>query len=1225
MSIHLIFSNTSERLAAKLAEALRSERNDSGRDPFVPAVVLVPNYNLQKWLQMQIAQLNDLTFNIEFDYLDNGLFKLLKQMDTPSCGDVRLLDRRRLQLMVLSWLRTQDFKQPGFAPFKVYFSKQHSERLKAGWEIGQARKMWQLAEKMAGLIIEYEYHRWPMVRAWQKNQTHTGAEKHNEMAFCQRALYRGLFGEGGLRDRLRAESADWFMTLPQYADYLFKGAVLKPSLKNRGVPWIHIFGHSHLSTFHRDLFLKTGHGNRLNIYQVNACAEFWEDVSTPYEDRQTVRWQKINDIGLLSDESGETLEESELENALLKAWGKPGREALKIYSALEELSAGGAAFHTEWLTGSGQKADPVPGSVLKTVQEQILFRMGGSRRHPQDRTFQVAACPGIFREIETVYNSIVKNMSDDATGQLKLTDIAVLVPNMEAYKPVLTSVFEKGGRVPYNLVDSNASEESVFGQAVLALLALPAGDFTRREVFDLVLNPCFLKGADMERAEAVQWLEWADRLNIYRGFQSSPLPEGQDNDTAPFTWSQGLLRLRFGRIMEETTHENGGSPFSAYKGMVPYADNESQDAGRVGKFSLMMETLFHETSRLGDLSLSCTEWRKKIENIVQLFLGIPDDRPEELSVKKKLLTALKDLDTLDALFSSGGGVLRQLQLPDVVEVIKSCLEDIPSRRGKYLSGGVTVASLQPMRPIPFKIVYIVGLGEGEFPGKTDKSTLDLRKQKGNRKIGDVNRYEADCYLFLETLICVREKLYLSYLAKNLEKDQILHPGSIIKQVVGYLNTHVLLSDFQTMEIPLKGSSAKYLSPQLPFTDLLFNSSTSDRLLSLIDLSKQNRIADDRLKEEVRRTAAGVIPDFSIAEEGAGEMEKTQMVRLGELAMFLKNPAEASIRRHMRLYEEGGRDAALMEDEPFYTVFPRAWRIPVDVLCHAVQARADRESISSYLRDYYEYFQSRSALPSSSFAQVDFDRFCSGIINRFLGDTKENGSINHLLTELRGQSKKMINGIALGENTTEASCEKTYEPVTVRLDPEGAGDLSVQLHGTLPFVWEREGIFTDCLVIINGQVGKEPPWQVLEPFLFYMASAAIGKIVEKCAFTIHIAYQKGIKSYQYQGPSRGTAAAYLQSLSNDFLVTVSPDLLPWDVIIEKKTILESVLTHEEWSPSEKEKYYHDALINAIDVRADAAWMTRRQPELLDLMAVTVPEDAYHKVIRRLTPMFDYKNG
>jgi hypothetical protein len=65
-------------------------------------------------------------------------------------------------------------------------------------------------------------------------------------------------------------------------------------------------------------------------------------------------------------------------------------------------------------------------------------------------------------------------------------------------------------------------------------------------------------------------------------------------------------------------------------------------------------------------------------------------------------------------------------LPLVREYVLGQLEKLEGSRGEYLVGGVTLAALQPMRPVPFQIVYVLGLGEDLFPGSNAQSSFDLR-------------------------------------------------------------------------------------------------------------------------------------------------------------------------------------------------------------------------------------------------------------------------------------------------------------------------------------------------------------------------------------------------------------------------------------------------------------------------------------------------------------------
>ena len=126
------------------------------------------------------------------------------------------------------------------------------------------------------------------------------------------------------------------------------------------------------------------------------------------------------------------------------------------------------------------------------------------------------ACPGRHREVETAYHQILGQLSADDT--LRLTDVAVLVTDMEAYLPLVHGVFGQHA-LPYNVVDANAARASRYAAAVTALLNLIGGGFSRRAVFALLRNPCYLAAHDADGDMADQWLAWVVRLGIFNSYR----------------------------------------------------------------------------------------------------------------------------------------------------------------------------------------------------------------------------------------------------------------------------------------------------------------------------------------------------------------------------------------------------------------------------------------------------------------------------------------------------------------------------------------------------------------------------------------------------------------------------------------------------------------------------------------------------------------------------------
>ena len=165
----------------------------------------------------------------------------------------------------------------------------------------------------------------------------------------------------------------------------------------------------------------------------------------------------------------------------------------------------------------------------------------------------------------------------------------------------------------------------------------------------------------------------------------------------------------------------------------------------------------------------------------------------------------------------------------IIEFFKQKQSSVRMHRGHYLAEGITVSSFKPMRPIPFKAVFLLGLGEGLFPSALRKDTLDLRhiperldppiegKNFRERRIGDVSETERDRYMFLETLISTRKNLVLSYVSHSDKTDDELSPSSIIQTLLDELDRGYLKNKFNETIHPLKSYSLSYF-PELGNND-----------------------------------------------------------------------------------------------------------------------------------------------------------------------------------------------------------------------------------------------------------------------------------------------------------------------------------------------------------------------------------------------------------------------
>ena len=883
------------------------------------------------------------------------------------------------------------------------------------------------------------------------------------------------------------------------------------------------------------------------MYVLNPSREFWEDIKTPGE-RRWIRRKKVKRLTItpIERELGGLLEPED--NELLALWGKAGRENIRLLCELTDYD-----FHACFTR------ERTSDSVLQRLQQDILT-LSTEKEDPgkrsQDRSLQIFACPGIYREVETVYNNILHNLEKDPT--LQLTDIAILVSDISRYKPVIDSFFNSGtGTLSYNLVDSQADTDSVYAKGILLLLNLVSGRFSRKEVFDLMVNPCFMQRWRIHGAEIEAWASWVNDLNIFHSFDEKAKKKKGYPENSYHTWKQGLARLRLSRILS-APKEGEGDGFRHFHGIVPFTDAQTGDTDLLEKFSMIIEKLHHAATQLAGLSGSGEKWNAVFLSICDALLEVPHDLRGETAVQHALTKALLGLKAYDGLSEKTGGKNRtQLDFEIMREFIKTSLGSISGGRGDYLTEGVTISALQPMRPIPFRVVYVLGMEEGSFPGKADASSLDLRLLK--RRIGDVSVPERNCYLFLEMLLSVREKLYISYLSKDLQKDRSIQPCSVVNQLQRVLEQQILSDGarFRVVDIPLKGSSERYLAEDAinAFSDVLVTYSPADRITCYREQGLWEAVRQEMSQEEEKRLDH-FFPHLDVELQDRGKGEKgVEKISVKDLKRFLEDPVSQGMKRHLRIYdeEETIEDMALREDEPFFSVFPVDYEIKTEALDQWLDLRVSFEdkdpfperALQEICNRVYEGLRLRSETPEGAYADLDQETLTEEVLAR--GE-----ALLPVFEEMR-LSKEVYRALYLGEQT-EGSISvdnplphKRFKAATRTVQTNGrtgeSTEADVEIHGQLPWVWkEMEGVWHALVVTGSGKTpkAKEPDKYVLEPLLFWMACLLTEEGKEKLSdaggnttITFHVAYKDRVSLRTYKLRTQD-AQSYLTGLISEFL-------------------------------------------------------------------------------------------
>jgi exodeoxyribonuclease V gamma subunit len=1199
MTIELYFSNQLDQLADKFSDVVTDEVR--GKDNILePPVVIVPNANLAKWLQLLLAEKNSIFMNVGFQYLEAGLWEMLVALDSGE-NKPDMMDIDQLKILLLHILQNLDRSDTDFLPITQYlFGEDDADRP------DDAARLWQLSEKIAHLFKEYEFHRTDMIQKWTVSSTEAeGMER------CQQRLYARL---KILRDELAGRTEKQLLSTMEYAD-LVLSSPRKNERKASDPQSVHFFGLSQISNFHLTLIGRLQDDYTIHIYTMNPCEEFWEDIQTPREKRW-IQKKNVKTLAIQTSEQDQGELFQQADNTLLAAWGKPGRESIRLLCQLTDYDFNACFTISQQATG-----------ILQRIQNDILTLSSSeqeAKRLDQDRSLQIIACPGVYREVETVYNSILFNLEQD--DRLQLTDIALLVPDISAYKPVFDSVFNRRPRqLTYNLVDSHAEIESIFGKAVLAILKLATGRFSRNEVFDLILNPCFMSRWKIGPDEVQAWVNWTRELNIFHTFDTESKTARGYPASGNFTWKQGLERLRLARIMA-APNVIDPTGFKHYQERVPFSDVKTGDVALVEKFCVVIEWLHHAAIRLNSRAISGEQWKQRLFQTCDQLIEIPEDFKGEAVVRQELLKAFDNLELYDHL--QEGASQSALDVDLIREFVRANLGSISGGHGNYLTGGVTISALQPMRPIPFRIIYVLGMEEGRFPGKADLSSLDLRLSR--RRIGDISLPERNCYLFLEMLLCVREKLYISYVARDLQKDRLQQPCSVINQLKRYVELAILPDGqpFRVSEVPLAGCSERYLEPEAisTWSDVLSNDSLTDRVVYYRVHRWWETFKHQASKDDLARVTR-FDPDLSF-DATAPDVEDQQVEKITsrQLKKFLEHPVRLKIQRHLGLYdeEETIEDIVLREDEPFFSEFPLDYRLKMDPIklwmdAHFPEMDADaaKPDPAAFYLQVYDTCRRKSQTPEGAFADIDRDEI--------LGHVRQIAETLKPVLEQMQSAKQLFRAVSIGDPAEELIpsnnhlARKRFNPLSLSVQTLNSASetvtQAVELHGQLPWMWQDTAGAWHVLVLTgSGKRPKEPDKYVLGPVLFYLI-CLVGdescRWIESSGLTLHIVYREIVKEWTYRF-DRETAEAYLVELVSNVLNQSMRAWLPFEIVTSRKR---SIRPH-----TMQEEEVNDVIRMQFAAEIEDVF-AEEEDYLIRIAKPTIPVDAFDRVRRRFKIYFD----
>ncbi|MGB1951839.1 MAG: exodeoxyribonuclease V subunit gamma [Marinobacter sp.] len=753
--------------------------------PLQSETFLVQSNGIAQWLKLALAETRTedgveggLGIAAGMDFLFPARFIWQAYRAVLPDGDVpeqSPFDKRRLVWRLYRLLPALVGQDEAFTPLARFLDGSDTDL-----------RNFQLAEKVADLFDQYQVFRADWLAAWEQGRDVTITARGEDKALdpetrWQPLLWRKLVADvGEAADTSRSQIHTRFMAQGQRTS--------SPANPARLPQRIVVFGVSSLPRQALEALYVLSRFSQVVLCVHNPCQYYWADIIS---DRELLKAESkrgaVHPVLSRIDDADQLHQHA---NPLLAAWGKQGRDYIRLLDEFDNPDDYRASFQTpdrkiDIFTDHG---DPHSPCLLHQLQNDIHnltplqeIRAQQRRLDPRhDHSLVFHDAHGPQREVEILHDQLLAAFNADP--ELRPRDVIVMVPDINIYAPHIQAVFglHAAGtkrHIPFTISDQGQRHHEPVLIALETLMSLPRSRFAVSEILSLLEVPGIRDRFGIREDEIPQARRWVEGANIRWGLHgqhraSLELPAELDRNT----WQSGLRAMLLGYGMGTDEPWAEVEPYNEIGGL------QAGLAGRLNEFVYQLEALWQalQTTR------TPADWEALFSTMLGQFFHKVEGSDLLLlnRFRRQLEQWLEDAH-------AAGLDVQPLPLNIVKDVLLDGLDE-GGLNQRFLAGKVNFATLMPMRAIPFRRVCLLGMNDGDYPRSRPPVDFDLMAQ--DVRPGDRSRREDDRYLFLEALLSAREQLYISWVGRSIRDDSERPPSVLVGQLQDHLDSLWAVAD-----------------------------------------------------------------------------------------------------------------------------------------------------------------------------------------------------------------------------------------------------------------------------------------------------------------------------------------------------------------------------------------------------------------------------------------------
>ncbi|MBS0463090.1 MAG: exodeoxyribonuclease V subunit gamma [Proteobacteria bacterium] len=744
-------------------------------------------------------------------------------------------------------------------------------------------RRFQLAERLARIYAQYLAYRPDWLDAWE----------HGKFAFAAANIEGGALPhvESGLLAPL------WRHVAGRTGNHRARAAAGLTAHLRAGdleLPGLHVFGLSHLPPSEMEVLHAWSRHAPVFMYLPDPCREYWIGIDKPDAHAPLRAWHLAEQARIDAAGDDDWLDDAQA-HPLLARWGRLGQH---FHALLAQWNVTGDVRHVQ------DAVDVKPHDRLSRLQESIrrleVGLLRGDHEQRADASLRVHACHTRLRELEVLRDALL----DAIAAGIQPGQIVVVAPDIAAYAPLLPAVFgppadPRERILPWQQADVPLRTNHGLFNTFANLLDSGSSRITANEVIDLLAAPEVARALALEDGARDALSGWLRESRAAWGLDAGHRHALGLPAIATHTLAWGLDRMLAGYVLADTGDAKQTPAFTLPDGcmLLPLAGARGPDAAALGA----LDRLLCELQRWRELSsqtLAASQWSTRLQERCDALLRIDRTDKAARNANQRLAEIIAGIGGE----AHAAGVDAPLHFSVVRELLHSQL-DAEAERQRYLMGAVTFAGMVRQRGIPFAMVCVLGLDDGQLPRARSDGGIDLMARL--HRIGDRDIRSDDRWMFLEAVMSARQRLHLSFIGQGERDGKPRNPAAPLAELLSVLDqAHAI--DPGDAKAPRPWRVQHRLQP----FDASYFDGKDAGLFSYVD-------AFARLRRNPSVARAPFVGGDPLSPDPL-----PATLSLSSLRKFWKYPAQNLLKQRLRMDFSVLDDGTLPDDEPLDAQLPK---------------------------------------------------------------------------------------------------------------------------------------------------------------------------------------------------------------------------------------------------------------------------------------------------------------